>query len=199
MIVILGVQTVILTSTAGGVALIGLWFDRLSLVWLINELKETPFPLTFIALIILVIGLFISLTLFPKVRTWFSQHLAYFYPSRVGMAALIYGIIFVGYGIMISWLLKAFWEIDMLLQWYHFTWGFTLAWVLGFVVPGAPGGLGIREVILFGLYRQELGTGIVIGLSLLLRIITSLGDLLTFGIAFCLDHFESDTPLFRRP
>jgi len=33
--------------------------------------------------------------------------------------------------------------------------GFALAWVLGFIVPGAPGGIGIREVILAGLHMHK--------------------------------------------
>jgi len=62
--------------------------------------------------------------------------------------------------------------------------GFALAWVLGFIVPGAPGGIGIREVILAGLYAQELGQGIAIGLSVVLRVIPSLGVLVAFGLAY---------------
>jgi len=62
--------------------------------------------------------------------------------------------------------------------------GICLAWVLGFIVPGTPGGIGIREVILAELYAQELGQGIAIGLSIVLRVITSLGDLVTFGLAY---------------
>jgi len=60
--------------------------------------------------------------------------------------------------------------------------GLASAWVLGFIVPGSPGGIGIREVILAGLYAQELGQGIAIGLSVVLRMITSLGDLVAFGL-----------------
>lgn len=81
-------------------------------------------------------------------------------------------------------LLTTLWGLDTNLQWYQLTWGFALAWVLGFIIPGAPGGIGIREVILASLYAQELGQGMAVGLSVVLRVITSLGDLATFALAY---------------
>jgi len=66
-----------------------------------------------------------------------------------------------------------------------------LAWVLGFIIPGAPGGIGIREVILAGLYAQELGQGMAVGLSVVLRVITSLGDLATFTLAYWLSTMSA--------
>lgn len=63
---------------------------------------------------------------------------------------------------------------------------FVVAWVAGFVVPGAPGGAGIREGIL------SIGLGLVIGdgagltVALMHRGISVLGDAATFGIGWLL-------------
>jgi hypothetical protein len=59
---------------------------------------------------------------------------------------------------------------------------YAMAWVVGFVTPGAPAGLGVREVILVAgltpLYGAETATGITI----ILRIVTLSGD----GVAYLL-------------
>lgn len=54
---------------------------------------------------------------------------------------------------------------------------FALAWSLGFVTPGAPGGLGVREAILVGqLGPSGLTAGEAIALAAALRVATILGD-----------------------
>lgn len=57
---------------------------------------------------------------------------------------------------------------------------FTLTWTIGFVTPGAPAGLGIREGALLLVLSHSLGTGNATLLILMLRIATTLGDLLAF-------------------
>ena len=59
---------------------------------------------------------------------------------------------------------------------------FSLAWVLGYIVPGAPGGLGIREtIIIIMLGYRFTESGALLG-SVLLRFITITGDVLAFFI-----------------
>ncbi|MEQ8410972.1 MAG: hypothetical protein RIB52_05405 [Erythrobacter sp.] len=60
---------------------------------------------------------------------------------------------------------------------------FMLAWVAGFLVPVAPGGLGVRESVLLALSAQVEPSGAAIAaFALLTRFATSLGDA-GFGIA----------------
>jgi len=101
-------------------------------------------------------------------------------------------MVFIFLGIVISLLLTTLWGINTGMHWYQFTWGFTLAWVLGFVTPGASGGIGIRELVFVGLYGKELGEGLAVGLAVVLRVITSIGDLLTFALAYWLGRQEND-------
>lgn len=61
---------------------------------------------------------------------------------------------------------------------------FAVAWVAGFVVPGAPGGIGIRDsIIVLGL-AASLGEGSGLAVALLHRAISVLGDITTFGIGW---------------
>ena len=57
---------------------------------------------------------------------------------------------------------------------------FAAAWVVGLLVPGAPAGLGVREGILVALLSGVTGNLAGIAAIALLRLVTTLGDLLHF-------------------
>lgn len=63
---------------------------------------------------------------------------------------------------------------------------FALAWIIGFVTPGAPAGLGVREGVMLLLlgtqYPAAQAGAIVVGL----RLATTLGDILLFPIGLLL-------------
>ncbi|RDV01486.1 hypothetical protein DXH95_14420 [Sphingorhabdus pulchriflava] len=50
---------------------------------------------------------------------------------------------------------------------------FVVAWVIGFIVPGAPAGIGIREAILIGFLAPQIGGGPALACSLLHRVLTA--------------------------
>ena len=60
------------------------------------------------------------------------------------------------------------------------TGAFSVAWVAGFITPGAPAGLGVREVILLEILGPIYGDGVAAGLAFSLRAITTLADGLIF-------------------
>lgn len=57
---------------------------------------------------------------------------------------------------------------------------FAIAWAVGFVTPGAPAGIGVREALLLIMLSPSLGTGDASLLIVALRIATTLGDMLCF-------------------
>ncbi len=61
---------------------------------------------------------------------------------------------------------------------------FAVAWIAGFVVPGAPGGVGIREAILAVGLGLLLGEGVGLIVALLHRGISVAGDILTFALGW---------------
>jgi hypothetical protein len=63
---------------------------------------------------------------------------------------------------------------------------FAVSWVAGFVTPGAPGGLGVREALLVGGTAPLYGPGTALSTALALRVVSVLGDGLAFlaGLAF---------------
>lgn len=60
------------------------------------------------------------------------------------------------------------------------TGAFASSWILGFVAPGAPAGLGIREAILSAWLDGALPPAQIVLLVIALRIATSVGDLINF-------------------
>lgn len=63
---------------------------------------------------------------------------------------------------------------------------FAVAWVAGYVVPGAPAGLGIREALMLMLFSPLLGPEVAVGLSVSLRVTTTLGDAFAFILGIML-------------
>ena len=61
-----------------------------------------------------------------------------------------------------------------------FTLLFAAAWVVGYVVPGAPGGLGVREGMMVLLFTPVVGAGAAVGLGITTRLLTVVGDGLGF-------------------
>lgn len=57
---------------------------------------------------------------------------------------------------------------------------FAVAWLAGYLVPGAPGGLGVREAMMVFLLSPVLGAGAAVGLGVTLRVTTTAGDALAF-------------------
>ena len=62
---------------------------------------------------------------------------------------------------------------------------FAVAWVTGFVTPGAPAGLGVREVVLVAALSPVYGEDTAVGIAAILRVVTLLGDglVLLLGLA----------------
>lgn len=73
-----------------------------------------------------------------------------------------------------------------------FVGAFASSWILGFIAPGAPAGLGIREAMLSAWLSGVLAPVDVVLLVVTLRIATTLGDLLNFawGSVFMLHRLE---------
>lgn len=67
---------------------------------------------------------------------------------------------------------------------------YSLSWMIGFIVPGAPGGLGVREAALTALLSAAYSADLAIGMALLSRVSTIIADLAIFccGTILALHH-----------
>jgi glycosyltransferase 2 family protein len=62
------------------------------------------------------------------------------------------------------------------------TGAYALAWLIGFVVPFAPSGLGAREGALIGMLAPRFGVGPAAAIAVLLRFVNIVGDLIAAGL-----------------
>jgi glycosyltransferase 2 family protein len=60
---------------------------------------------------------------------------------------------------------------------------FSFAWMLGLVVPGAPGGIGVFEATAIALLNSQIPTGTIIGGVALYRMISILAEVSGAGLA----------------
>jgi glycosyltransferase 2 family protein len=70
----------------------------------------------------------------------------------------------------------------------------ALAWVAGFVVPGASAGIGVREAVLILALNGALGAEASTAVALMLRVVTTIGDAVWFGLALALPLPRSAPP-----
>jgi len=61
---------------------------------------------------------------------------------------------------------------------------FAVAWITGFITPGAPAGFGIREMVIVGSLSTFIGEPESIFIAFLFRIVTVCGDFLFFLSSF---------------
>ncbi|MDG5977200.1 hypothetical protein H010_18203 [Hydrogenophaga taeniospiralis CCUG 15921] len=66
---------------------------------------------------------------------------------------------------------------------------FAASWLIGYVVPGAPGGVGVREAMMVLLFTPVVGAGAAVGLGVSMRLATMLGDSLAFGLGLMSRRF----------
>jgi hypothetical protein len=63
---------------------------------------------------------------------------------------------------------------------------FAVAWIVGFITPGAPAGIGVREMILVAALTPVYNNETAIGIAATLRVVTVLGDVLGFIVGIVL-------------
>ncbi|MGQ9872411.1 lysylphosphatidylglycerol synthase domain-containing protein [Leptodesmis sp.] len=61
---------------------------------------------------------------------------------------------------------------------------FSLAWLLGLVVPGAPGGMGVFEATIISLLGREFSSGLLLGVVALYRLVSVASEALGAGLGW---------------
>lgn len=61
---------------------------------------------------------------------------------------------------------------------------FALAWLAGYILPGAPAGLGVRESMMIVLFAPLFGENVALALGITLRLATTLADAIAFLIGW---------------
>lgn len=103
-------------------------------------------------------------------------------PNRIALAKAFVSCCFmffvVGAGLI---LLALFLVPDAAHNYWLLIAAFSLAWAVGFVTPGAPGGLGVREALMLLMLAPVYTAASASVLIIALRIATTLGDMLALA------------------
>lgn len=100
--------------------------------------------------------------------------------TALSVSALMVGCFFVLGGIVALHATALFGVANV--SWVTLTVLFTAAWLVGYVVPGAPGGLGVREAMMVLVLTPAVGAGAAVGLGVTVRLATLAGDALSFAL-----------------
>jgi glycosyltransferase 2 family protein len=89
---------------------------------------------------------------------------------------IYYLLFFLIAGLILVFIVKIFFDLNLINS-AKIIVIFSIAWVAGFIVPGAPGGIGVREAVIIFLISPIIGEAQGIAVAIVLRLVTSLGDM----------------------
>lgn len=172
---ILGLILASCTITLIGSAVFGLWENY------INQ-QQVYYGLVMLSVIILLIPLVYKLCikLIPATRQYFKNRSllwAFF------IAYLEYLLFFIFVGAILVGLIYQLHGSLSIYKIAAIVATFSVSWLVGFITPGAPSGIGIRETILVVSLDKILLGNMGILIAILFRLITVGGDVLFFSIA----------------
>ena len=91
-------------------------------------------------------------------------------------AFLLYAAVLIVLGLILAVIYFYLGGRPTIRQALEMTAAYMIAWVLGFIIPGAPGGIGVRETALTLLLTPVTGRDMIVVLSVLHRLVTVAGD-----------------------
>jgi glycosyltransferase 2 family protein len=156
----------------GLISFSGAVFGLLALPLLIPELPVKISVGMFATVIVMAASLFWHFVGIPVTRAfgWYVIFLA------------ISGLLFVG---LIELLVES--PITEGMHWLPLAGAYILAWLMGLVTPGAPAGLGVRELVLLFLLKGVVSEAELVLAVLLGRMVTAGGDVLIYIISMVMN------------
>ena len=159
-------------------------------ITLLCEYAEGRFLFLIITFLLCVAGVFFLLSKFHGYGAiiWKYVTLSPFrhFALYVGLVCLS----FLGFGISLKLLAGYVLDAPTDLNMLHFSSGFAFAWLLGYLTPGSPGGVGIREAAMVILFEGKMDQPVVISLALIFRLVNVLSDLICFVLAISIEKMR---------
>ena len=99
----------------------------------------------------------------------------------------LYSVYFIFSGSVLSFILSELLSVDVTVNLFFQLIGvYVISYFIGYITPGAPGGIGVRETILVLLITELFGTDIAVISSILHRIFTILSDVFIYIFVYIL-------------
>jgi glycosyltransferase 2 family protein len=94
---------------------------------------------------------------------------------NISKVYLFYFLFFLIAGLLLAVIVNVFLEINFIVA-TKLVIIFSIAWVAGFIIPGAPGGIGVREAVIIFFITPIIGEAQSIAIAIALRFVTLFGD-----------------------
>lgn len=154
--------------------------------------SSSLFEYRWLLLVAITLGAVAGLMLMPEIAAWLMRRrstgakaIASAPTLRLGFATVLFsylmyvlGVVAIGFALWVA--AHVILEDATLPGPLFFVAAFAGSWILGFLAPGAPAGLGVREAVLTAWLSQSVPAASVVVLVIGLRIATTFGDLLNF-------------------
>lgn len=111
----------------------------------------------------------------PQLNIWLSI-------CKLWTIYFLYSIFFLNAGLLLVLIINTFVVINLFIAIKVIT-VFSIAWLAGFVVPGAPGGIGVREAVIIYSIAPIIGEAQAVAAAIALRLVTIFGDIWFFIIS----------------
>jgi hypothetical protein len=141
-------------------------------------------------LIFLVIGIFLVFFIImciyrKKIRAFLEKKnikISMQLLTAICFSITFFAITFIVQGLLLTDILSIFSSNNIFTASAIICGAYSIGWVVGYITPGASGGIGIRETILCMLLKNVTTDDIILVAVLVFRLVNILGDLLAFGI-----------------
>ncbi len=166
------IETIILSITA--LLFAGLWSTKYYL----------PAEINAISIVVITILLCISTVIFVEVLkkkfdvNWISYNTIFYIIALNSLSFFLHGCVI--------YLIASLFPDIPALTILQYTLGFSTAFLVGYLLPGAPGGIGVREYAFILLFGAFLGKGMALQVIVIHRLLSIGGDLLFFLSAYLL-------------
>ncbi|WP_220771096.1 lysylphosphatidylglycerol synthase domain-containing protein [Shewanella sp. MBTL60-007] len=171
-------EIIIVIISAAVIGITAFILNRSLLLSIVPNVSKFSLYLSLIIPLTLIISIFFIPKTFHYLKSYVSNLK---FPSKRALSEcyLLYTFSFLVFGWILYLITTAYPKVEFTNYWF-LTASFTIAWLLGFITPGAPAGLGIREAALISLIAPVYGSGLALSLAVTLRMLTTLGDGLGF-------------------
>jgi len=169
--------------------------------------KSTLWELALQAIAGVLFSFLIIPLLFPAVSTFWS--LLFFFSALILLLSIFYAVFDQRITLAFCWYLLFLIvaaSLFTLMSSMMFVWpadfstvlfiasAYVVAWLIGLVTPGAPAGVGVREVVLYALLERFFNQPELLTLILLSRLMTISGDFIFYGLA----HVVTNGPVIAQ-
>jgi glycosyltransferase 2 family protein len=139
-----------------------------------NKNVSALITILFFILILIVLLFFIGL--------WIGRRIS----NSIGLFAIFFSITSAIFIYLVTLILG--WQATPGFQLITLCGIYIFSWLIGFITPGAPAGVGVREIVLFTLLTPFIPEGILLLAIVVMRFITVGGDLLFYGVSWGIRH-----------